>query len=171
MQQTELSTILNIQILFLLDFWATQYIISLQSQSLSLDNSGKPLSSVNACSLSPNLQLHLGGYLSLPKTVLPVAGLQYLLQHQTLVLFEATQSYINQLEFEHIIDLSVYARWSLDLQITKQRLFHWANLILILWMKFFSFSIIHSSLPPQGVHLLNHSSCRFGLYTIIAGIP
>ena len=30
-----------------LDFWARQYIIGLESQSISLDDSGKPLSNVN----------------------------------------------------------------------------------------------------------------------------
>ena len=41
--------------------------------------------------------------------MLPVAGLQYLLEHHMLVLFESTQSYINGLAFDYIIGLSVYA--------------------------------------------------------------
>ena len=42
------------------------------SQSVSLDNSGKPLSSLTPT----NLRLHLGGYLSPPTRVPPIAGLQ-----------------------------------------------------------------------------------------------
>ena len=43
-----------------------KYIIQLESQSISLDDSGKPVSSVNFHRSSSNLQLHLGGYLSPP---------------------------------------------------------------------------------------------------------
>ena len=53
-----------------LDIWASQDIIRLESQSVSLDNSGKPLSSVNIQRLFPNFPLQLGGYLS-PPTRLP----------------------------------------------------------------------------------------------------
>ena len=36
-----------------------------------------------------------------------IAGLWYLLEHHTLVIFESTQSFINQLEFDQIIGLFV----------------------------------------------------------------
>ena len=43
-QQTELSKISNSQKFFIhLDFWASRYIIRLERQSVSLDNSNKPL--------------------------------------------------------------------------------------------------------------------------------
>ena len=88
----------NSQMFFLpLDFW--------ESQSVSLDSSGKSLSSENIHRLTPNFQLQLGGYLSPPSRVPPIAGLQYLLEHHMLVLFESTHSYINQLEFDFIIVL------------------------------------------------------------------
>ena len=72
-----------------LDFWASQYIFYLESQSVSLEDTGKPLSSVNISRLSLNI--------SPPTRVPPIAGLQYLLKHYMLVLFESTKSYINQL--------------------------------------------------------------------------
>ena len=37
-----------------LDFWASQYIIQFKSQNASLNNSGKQLSSVSICEVSPN---------------------------------------------------------------------------------------------------------------------
>ena len=71
-----------------------------------------------------------------------VAGLQYLLEYHTFVLFESTQSYINQLEFDYTVGLSVYAGiWTTDplgLQIAKQRLYHWANLPLTCQLYFIS---------------------------------
>ena len=53
---------------------------------------------------------NLCGYLSPPTRMTPIAGLQYLLEQNTLVLFESTQTYIKQLEFDYIIGLSVHAR-------------------------------------------------------------
>ena len=55
------------------------------------------------------LMNNLSGYLSPPTRALPIAGLQYLLEYYKLVLFELTQSYLHQLEFDYIIGLSVYA--------------------------------------------------------------
>ena len=60
-----------------LDFWASQYIIRLESQSLSLDDLGKPLSSVNISRPSPNF-CNWSGYSSLPTRLPPIAGLQTL---------------------------------------------------------------------------------------------
>ena len=55
----EKSKISQCQIFFrCLDFSTSQYIIWLESQSVSLDDSGKPLSNVNVHRLSPNLQLY-----------------------------------------------------------------------------------------------------------------
>ena len=89
----------NIEMFFLhLDFWAIQFIIQSKSQSVSLDNLGRPLSSVNVHRLFPNFQLQLGGYFSPPTRVPSIARWQYLLEHHMLVLFESTQSNINQLE-------------------------------------------------------------------------
>ena len=69
----------------------------LESQRVRFDNSVKPLSSVNVCRSSPNLQIHISGYFLPPTRMPPIAGLQYLLEHHTLALFESTQSFINQL--------------------------------------------------------------------------
>ena len=121
--KTELSTILNNQMVFLrLDFWASQrvraYIMTIQVNHWA----------------AWTLQLHLGGYFSPPTRVPPITGLQYLLEHHRLVFFEWTQPFINQMEFDYIylIGLSVclcrdLSLWPVGLQITKQRLYHWAN--------------------------------------------
>ena len=69
------------------------------------------MSSVNVHILSPNFQLHLGGYLSplvgVPPP--PIAGLLCLLEHHMLVLLESTKSHTNKLEFDYIMGMSVYA--------------------------------------------------------------
>ena len=76
---------------------------------MNLNDLSKPLI------ISKFLQLHLSGYLSPLTRVSPIAGLWYLLEHHMLVLFESIQSYINQLEFDSIIGLSVFARiWTAD---------------------------------------------------------
>ena len=68
----------------------------------------------------------LSGYFSQPTRMSPIAGSQYLLEHHMhmLELFESTQYYINQLEFDYKIGLSVclcrdLKHWPLGLQITK----------------------------------------------------
>ena len=60
-----------------LDFWASQYIIRLESQSICLDDSGTPLSNVNVRRASPNF-CNLSGYLSPPTRLPPIAGSQLL---------------------------------------------------------------------------------------------
>ena len=74
---------------------------------------------MNICRSSPNIQLHLSGFLSLPTRMWPIAaaGLQYLLEQHMLV---STQSYIYQLEYDYIIGLSVYARiWTANAWVFK----------------------------------------------------
>ena len=56
-----------------LDYWASHYIIQLESQNISLDISCKLLSSENVCRSSSNLQFLLGGYLSPPTRVTVLA--------------------------------------------------------------------------------------------------
>ena len=90
-----------------LDFWASQFIIQFESLSVSLDNSFKWLSSVNVSRSSPSFQLHLVGYFITTYKGSPIAGLPYLLEQHMFVLFESTQYFINQLELDNIIGLSV----------------------------------------------------------------
>ena len=61
----------------LIDFWASQYIIRLESQSVSLDDSVKPVSKVNVLRASPKF-CSLSGYLSPPIRLPPMAGSQML---------------------------------------------------------------------------------------------
>ena len=78
LQQTELSTISNIQMFFLrFDFWASQYIIRLESQSICLDDSRTPLSNVNVRRASPNF-CSLSACLSPTTRLPPIAGSQTL---------------------------------------------------------------------------------------------
>ena len=78
-------------------------------QSVSLDDSGKPLGSLNVHRLSPNLAVSLRWlfitiYKDAPNCRLPV-----LTRTPHALLFESTESYTNQLVFYYIIGLSVYA--------------------------------------------------------------
>ena len=77
-------------------------------------------------------------FISTYKSAAPIAGLQYLLVHHALVLFESTQAYINQLEFDYIIGLclsvlefepltlrsSNYQAETPTIELTRP---HWAN--------------------------------------------
>ena len=102
-------------------YWfLSQPVHSLVKESeCKFDNSGTPISSVKVIRLSPNLQLHLSGYL------LPPTGLQTLLNHHMRVLFVSTKSYMNQLEFEPLTLRSS----------NYQAEYHWSNSSLTLFRK------------------------------------
>ena len=71
-------------------FWSSQYNIFRwkESGSMSLNNSDKPVEHYECpLTVSKFASASLIGYSSPPTRVSPIAGLQYLLEYQTLVLF------------------------------------------------------------------------------------
>ena len=59
--------------------------------------------------------IHLGGFLPPPTKAHHEAGYRYLLEYHKFVSLELTQSYKNQLEFDFMKGLSIYAEiWTVD---------------------------------------------------------
>ena len=112
--KAELSTILNIQMFFLHhDFWASQYIIRLESQIICFYDSGTPLSNVNVCRASPKF-CNLSGYLS-PPTRLPLIAGSQLLARATVGLYYLYNT-------TYIINLN-----SIIYQLYHCAILHWYN--------------------------------------------
>ena len=88
---------------------ASQHIIQLKSQSVSLGNSGKQFSSLNLCRSSTNLQSHLGGCFPPLKRLPTIAGV---VGHHMLKLFESIRIWLYNRPFCQCRDLN---HWALGL--------------------------------------------------------